>query len=371
MTDPLKKAHLRRCTRPARSDVPSKYAFACEFFVRLASGTFLNGLSLKQIRNERGIALIAVLWIFIFLSIVAFDFTASVREEGMTANRFLEESDSYFLAMTGIEKGVYELLGQYSKGMVDTSQSIGLIDGEWREMNVGEGFYRVRMVDEWGKVNLNRVNEETLRLIFANLDIEEPRRTILVDSILDWRDEDRLHRLNGAEDDHYLSLSPSYTARNGSFELVEDLLWVRGMTHELFYGTKEEGIERVGIKDIFTVDSQQEKVNLLTASAEVIHLLTGVSLEKSRSFTEERKKVSRKILPDLLRLLGLTIGDGAYRQFTINNPSVITIEAAGYYPGLVSRHQVKGVVRFEGDGSGFDLIRWVDRDTDISYWGKL
>lgn len=326
----------------------------------------------QRLLSERGVALIAVLWVFIFLSVVAFDFTASVREEGMTANRFLEETDGYFLAMTGFEKGVYELLGQYSKAMAGASQSIDLIDGEWREMNAGEGFYRVRMVDEWGKVNLNRANEETLRRIFANLDIEEPRRTILVDSILDWRDEDRLHRLNGAEDDYYLSLSPSYTARNGPFDLVDDLLWVRGMTHELFFGTEEEGIGRVGIKDIFTVDSQQEKVNLLTASAEVIHLLTGVSLEKSRSFTEERKKVSRKILPDLLRLLGLTVGEGAERQFVINNsPSVITIEAAGYYPGAVSRHQLKGVVRFPGDDSGFELIRWVDRDIDKSYWGKL
>lgn len=325
----------------------------------------------SRFSNEEGVALIAVLWIFIFLSVVAFDFTASVREEGMTANRFLEETDGYFLAMTGFEKGVYELLGQYSKAMAGASQSIDLNDGEWQEVNVGEGFYRVRMVDEWGKVNLNRANEETLRLIFANLNIEEPRRTILVDSILDWRDEDRLHRLNGAEDDYYLSLSPSYTARNGPFDLVEDLLWVRGMTHELFYGTEEEGIERVGIKDIFTVDSQQEKVNLLTASAEVIHLLTGVSLEKSRSFTEERKQVSRRILPDLLKLLGLTMVEGTGRQFVINNPSVITIEAAGYYPGSISRHQLKGVVRFAGDDSGFELIRWLDRDVDISYWGKL
>lgn len=325
----------------------------------------------SRLSNERGVALIAVLWVFIFLSIVAFDFTASVREEGMTSNRFLEETDGYFLAMTGIEKGLYELLGQYSKAMEGASQSIDLIDGEWREMNVGEGFYRVRMVDEWGKVNLNRVNEETLRQIFTNLDIEEPRRTILIDSILDWRDEDHLHRLSGAEDDYYLSLSPPYTARNGPFDLVEELLWVRGMTHELFYGTEEEGIERAGIKDIFTVDSQQEKVNLLTASAEVIHLLTGVSLEKSRSFIEERKKVSRRILPDLLRLLGLTMVEGAGRQFVINNPSVIMIEAAGYYPGSVSRHRLKGVVRFPGNDSGFEMIRWVDRDTDISYWGKL
>ena len=32
------------------------------------------------------------------------------------------------------------------------------------------------------------------------------------------------------------ALKPSYTAKNGPFDTVEDLLWVRGMTPELFYG---------------------------------------------------------------------------------------------------------------------------------------
>ncbi|MCZ6625191.1 MAG: hypothetical protein O7B35_13340 [Deltaproteobacteria bacterium] len=41
---PLKKAHLLRCARPPRSDVPPKYAYARCFLTRLASGTFLTGL---------------------------------------------------------------------------------------------------------------------------------------------------------------------------------------------------------------------------------------------------------------------------------------------------------------------------------------
>ena len=41
---PLKKAHLLRCARPPRSDVPPKYAYARCFLTRLDSGTFLTGL---------------------------------------------------------------------------------------------------------------------------------------------------------------------------------------------------------------------------------------------------------------------------------------------------------------------------------------
>jgi hypothetical protein len=40
----MKKAHLLRCARTARSNVLLKYASARGFFARLASGTFLTRL---------------------------------------------------------------------------------------------------------------------------------------------------------------------------------------------------------------------------------------------------------------------------------------------------------------------------------------
>ena len=43
----MKKAHLRRCARPPRYDVPSKYAYARRFLARLAYGTFLTGLNIE------------------------------------------------------------------------------------------------------------------------------------------------------------------------------------------------------------------------------------------------------------------------------------------------------------------------------------
>jgi general secretion pathway protein K len=317
--------------------------------------------------NERGVALVVVLWIFIFLLVIAFEFTSSVREEGLAAHRYAEEAEGYYLALAGFEKGVYELVKQSSEPRADRGlQERDLFDGDWFEGNFGDGFYRVRLVDEGGKINLNRVDEDTLRRIFTNLGIEEPRRGILVDSILDWRDEDNLHRVNGAEDDYYLSLSPPYTAKNGLFDSVEEILWVRGVTTELFYGQEEEdgsAVRRVALKDIFTVDSPIDRVNLRTASADVIHALTGMPIEKSRALVQERKKLSQKTLADLLRLLGISAGDAMLRQFVFTNPSIVTIEAAGQNRESATQRQVKGVVRLGGGQQGFQLVRWLDRDT--------
>ncbi len=311
-----------------------------------------------------------MLWIFIFLFVVAFDFSSSVREEGMAAYRFGQETEGYYLALAGFEDGLRQFMetslpaGQRAGAATGLSQPQDIADGSWREEKLGQGSYRVQLVDETGKINLNRASEETLQTVFTNLGVEEPRRSVLVDSILDWRDEDDLHRTNGAESDYYLSLSPSYTAKNGPFDTVEELMWVRGVTPELFYGDKDEnGGPAVPLKEIFTVDSPTDRINLRTASAEVIHALTGIPLEKARSFVEQRKKMSEKGLADLLALLGILQGDAVMRNFVFTNTSVVAIRAAGRAPHSSIERQVKGVVRATGGGRGFELIRWVDRET--------
>jgi general secretion pathway protein K len=304
------------------------------------------------------VALLIVLWVFIFLFVVALDFAASVREEGRAAHRFSEEADGYYLALAGFQRGLYDLLQQPARSRVAAAPAADLFDGEWREGNLGQGAYYVRLVDEAGKININRADEDTLRRIFVNLGVEEPRGTILVDSILDWRDEDELHRLNGAESDYYGSLSPSYAAKNGPFDAVGELLWVRGVTPELFYG--EEG--RVGLREIFSTDSPTDRINLRTASAQVCVALLGLPLERCRAFAEERKRLSEKTLADVLKLLGVAAGDAVLRQFVFTNPSVIGVEAEGRPAESGVRREVKGVVRLVGGQRGFELIRWVDRD---------
>ena len=307
---------------------------------------------ISNLSNERGVALLMVLWVFIFLFVVAFDFTALVREEGIATRRYAEETEGYYLALAGFQQRLYELLKDSSRPrQVGGLEPGDLFDGEWQEGNLGQGVYDVRSVDESGKININRVNEISLRCIFTKLQIEEPHRSVLADSILDWRDDDDLHRLNGAEKDYYHSLSPSYTAKNGPFDAVEELLWVRGVTPEIFYGEEK----KVGLKEIFTVESPIDRVNLRTLSPEVCLAVSGLSLDQCREF----KKLSDKTLADLLKLAG---GSELCVQMVSVSPSVITVEAKGRAGESASARQVKGVVRLAGGQRGFELIRWVDRD---------
>jgi general secretion pathway protein K len=338
-------------------------------------GNSALGSQRSALFNERGVALVVVLWIFIFLFAVATDFAASVREEGTAAHRYAEETEGYYLALAGFQQGLYELLKQSSQPkQVNPQKSIDLFDKDCLEGSLGDGLYRVCLIDEGSKINLNRTDEATLRRIFTNMGVEEPQGGILVDSILDWIDDDDLHRTNGAESDYYLSLSPPYTAKNGPFDAIEELLWVRGVTPELFYGQneggerEEDGMRRVGLREIFTVNNFTDRVNLRTASAEVIHALTGLPLKKCQEFVEQRKKLSEKTLADMLKILGISAGDAVLQKFVFANPSVVTIEAAGRHKDSVTERWVAGVVQVAGGQRGFQLIRWIDRQMGVHQW---
>jgi general secretion pathway protein K len=325
-----------------------------------------HNLQGSQAGNQRGVALVIVLWIFIFLFVVAFDFSADVREEANASHRFREDTQGYYLALAAFQRGLYEY-ALHSQGgpSQDKENPPGFFDLSWHEEKLGNGALRVRLIDEGGKINLNRADESTLRRVLTNIGVEEPRRSVLVDSILDWVDQDDLHRINGAENDYYESLSPPYTAKNGLFHTVEELLWVRGMTAELFFGSGAEGgggeNRRPGLGEILTVDSPIDRVNLRTATAEVIHALLGIPLEKSRAFVEERKKLSDKTIADLLPLLGIGAADGSVRMFVFTNPSIISVEAEGRLAGVGLPRRVKGVVRATGDQRRFEMVRWIDR----------
>jgi hypothetical protein len=141
------------------------------------------------------------------------------------------------------------------------------------------------------------------------------------------------------------------------------------VTAKLYYGEASSGMSdrdspRVGLREIFSVDSPIDRVNLRTAAAPVIHVLLGIPLEKCRAFVDERTKLGDKTLTDLLPLLGVGSGDAALQMFIFSNPSVITVEAEGYPSESRQPRRVKGVIRVGGN-RGYELTRWVDREIGL------
>lgn len=329
-----------------------------------------------RLTDQRGVALVMVLWMFIFLSVVAANFSLTVREEGWAAFRYAEQTEGYYLALAGFQRGLYTLLVD-SEGVPEpaedtesTEDAAGVLYGVWNDGALRDGSYRVRLVDEGGKVNLNRANEQMLQRIFKNLGVQEPLVAVLVDSILDWRDEDDLHRVNGAERDYYNSLLTPYTPKDGPFDTIEDLLWVRGVSPELYYGVRDNGVREVALRDIFTVDGRTTRVNLRTAAPEVIHALLGIPLAQSRAFVQTRSESTSKTMSDMLGLLGLGSDNQDAKDFSLAEPQIVSIEAMGYAAGSALPHMLRGVVRLTRGKQGYAVIRWQDWTTASALPGE-
>ena len=90
----------------------------------------------------------------------------------------------------------------------------------------------------------------------------------IVDAILDWRDADHIKRLNGAERDYYRS-ARGYDPKDGFFDSVQELLLVKGVTADLFYGI--DG--RPGLRDVVSVFCKLDKINMNSVTSPVLQAL--------------------------------------------------------------------------------------------------
>ncbi len=80
--------------------------------------------------------------------------------------------------------------------------------------------YAVKIQDGRGLVNLNIANSNTLRSFFTSLNINATLHDSLIDTLLDYRDEDDLTRLSGAEINDYENLGLS---RPTNYQLLTPL----------------------------------------------------------------------------------------------------------------------------------------------------
>ncbi len=192
-------------------------------------------------KNQKGIALLTVLWVLAVLMVIVFSFSYMARTETLSTLSFKEGMEKRFLAEAGIERGVCELFYRQKmqlsviKDLVEGGE-MWKIDGRPYSGQLGAGNYVVKISDESGKININSAPEIVLRKLIEIMGIEGIDVDTVVDSILDWREKGDLRRLNGAKSDYYLSLPNPYKAKNADFDTLEELLLVKGVTRGLLYG---------------------------------------------------------------------------------------------------------------------------------------
>ncbi|MBI5676414.1 MAG: general secretion pathway protein GspK [Nitrospirae bacterium] len=245
------------------------------------SGRGDNG-TLGILREETGaVALLVVLWVIVLLTAIVGEFSYSMRTETKITRNFKEEAEAYYLALSGIEKAKTEILlteSQYTY-LNEDGVLVFNIDNEapQRSGNLVRGSFSYNLSDEESKLNINTASALQMRYLFLKSGVDITDVDIIVDSIIDWRDENDLHMLNGAEEDYYRSLEYSYSCKDGPFELIDELLLVKGMTKEIFYGSKDADSEQkyTGVVQYLTVNGLNT-ININTSSDVVLEAVLGV-----------------------------------------------------------------------------------------------
>ena len=327
--------------------------------------------------SESGVILIVMLWILTALAVMTLSFSRESRMEVMTARNAHALEKSYYIARAGMESTVYQIL---AKRMNASSGMTAVQDDEPDEIDFGrvtgrysDGIWQVDIQDESGKISINTVSEQQLRALILASGIEEPDVSVLTDSILDWRDADSTIRPNGAEDEYYQELQPPYnTKTNGRFDTIEELLLVRGMTRDYYYGKPERLPDgtvtyKYGLSRFFTVYSTRDQINVNHAALPVLLSIPGMPPETAGMICERRKIQPFRSLAEINREFSFTsLGAGVVNRLTTVQTGILTLTAVAHTEGSRVRRVVRAVISLNAPGmqNPYQTLYWNENVSD-------
>ncbi|HEY8035959.1 MAG TPA: type II secretion system protein GspK [Methylobacter sp.] len=210
-----------------------------------------------MIRSE-GFALVLVLWVLSLLTIMAGSFALTMQREASVVTGSRNNAQAMAIAESGLAVAELMLMNPGQQQRWRTDGSIYQID--YPDFKV-----RVRLLAETGKIDINSADQTLLQGLMAHAPVEAEQQAKLVNAILDWRDEDDLVHIDGAEKEEYKSAGLSYRPRNKPFQSIEELQLVLGMNEQLFKW----------LENLVTVYSGQPTVDSTQAAKEVLQVLPG------------------------------------------------------------------------------------------------
>lgn len=332
------------------------------------------------LKSEKGIALFLVLWVLTLLSVIVGEFCFAMRTEVNITRNFKEQTEAYYIALAGLNRAIGELIRnevipQKAKSRDNKEGAEEEEEVRWRSnidipaVPFAQGRFVVNLQNEKGKININGANESMLEMMLQTFDLEEQEKNIIVDSIMDWRDKNNFHRLNGAEDDYYRSLPEPYDCKDGDFDSVEELLMVRGITPEIFYG---------GIKDMVTVyprgnssggrkkssrmkSSDTGKISINAASPEMLRSLPLMTDELVQEVIEYRKEADFGSLTEVSSVVGPEVYKAIAPYITLETSRFFTVISTGKLNEGNIAQGVEAVVEIDPKlKKKYRVIQWRD-----------
>lgn len=326
--------------------------------------------------TRRGIVLIVCIWVLMALSLLAVGFAYRVRLNYKATSYQAREQELRYLARAAVTQAILALEADANEFDAFTEEWHLPLQGrpnEWlKDLNVqycrGPSVH-CTVVDEDGKENVNTADGATLAALGIDAEV--------VSAILDWRDaDDEVTWPGGSESDYYLCREPRYKCKNKPFELLQELLLVKGVSAELFQGEDTNGNGKLdegedlngdremqlGLCELLTVHGDG-LVNLNTVSAQVLVAVSGIDADAAQALTTYRNgndgevgtvdDVVLKSLDDLQSVPGLSefaylrlreVGKVASEHFSIRSTALEEGSFQQVRTEATVRRTAKGVI---------------------------
>lgn len=231
------------------------------------------GRAAPRVRAEAGFALLAVLWLSAMLSIMALGYAATARLKAEQVRNALALVERDYLLDSGLARGWHEYRKyRANSGLLERKEELEAITGETIDLwypryepfriEVDGTPMAVSLLSAAGRRNVNKLQAPDLIEILAACGEKPEAAGEVADAILDWIDGDDNHRLNGAENDYYLDLPTPYYCKNTPMDSIEELLLIKGVTQELYFGTDGHP----GLVDFLTTVGEATLLDLNSAS---------------------------------------------------------------------------------------------------------
>jgi len=222
--------------------------------------------------SERGSALLAVLWLAAALAAIAFAVSSTVRSETTHVGDSADGLRAYYLASGSVERAIQWMLWGwtgYSQVNPDGTPRFWAANTPRMTMRFPSGDAIVELIPESAKLNVNTASADELARVITAVSGDPATGTAIAQAIIEWRSP--AGATGSPSDSFYLSLGPTFLPRHASFEEIEELLLVRGMTPELFYGNFVSDAEgrlyaRGGLRDCLSVWGSRGPYDINSAS---------------------------------------------------------------------------------------------------------
>nr|WP_242467550.1 type II secretion system protein GspK [Thiocapsa imhoffii] len=178
--------------------------------------------------------MVLVLWVLTLLTVMALGLTAAQRTETALTENHLSGARFRVVADAAVAFTALHFMMPPPDAM-NPDAVVWLPNGtavDWRFAGVD---LRIRVFNESSRIDLNEASPELLSALLTVLGVAEGEAVALAAAMVDWRDEDDLALLHGAEAAEYRQQERAVGPKNAPFMVVEELLQVLGMTPELYW----------------------------------------------------------------------------------------------------------------------------------------